>query len=95
MLKTEDSVLGIAEGAFAGLAADQHASVLEEADDARHQRDAVLVTDDNGPAALHVGGETEGGAEVDANNVGSAHGPSNKKPRRWAGDSRGIMGSGR
>ena len=80
-----DPTILIMDEPFSGLD-PVNAAVLKEADDARHQRDAVLVADDDGPAALHVGGETAGGAEVDANNVGSAHGTSNKKPRRRAGD---------
>src|SRR5262249_48434821 len=70
-----------AEGALAGLAADQDGAVVVEADDARDQRDAVLVADDDRAAVLRVRGETEGGAQVDADDVRGTHvtgGPTNR-----------------
>ena len=63
-----DGVIGIAQAALPGRAADQHVTIVVEADDARHQRDAVLVADDDGPAVLHVRGEAERGAEINTDN---------------------------
>ena len=63
----------------AGRAADEHRAVVVEADDARHQGRAGFVADDDRLAVAHVGGEAEGGAEIDADDG-----------RRW--HSRGYSG---
>src|SRR5262249_37663704 len=65
-LDAVNRVVGVAEAALAGFAADEDAAVVVEADDARDEGDASLVADHDGPAAVHVGGEAEGGAQVDA-----------------------------
>ena len=49
-----------------GIAADQHRSVLMEADHAGHEGDAVLVANDDDAAVLDVRREAERGAQIDA-----------------------------
>ena len=56
-----------------GGGADENGAVVVEADDARHEGDAGLVADDDRPAVAHVGGEAEGGAQVDADDGGGWH----------------------
>ena len=61
-LHTEDGVLGIGKGAFAGGGPDEHGAVFVEADGTRNERDAVLIAHGNGPTVLDVRRETERGA---------------------------------
>ena len=72
-LDAEDGVLGVGEGPLARCGADEHGAVVVEADDARHERDAVRVADDDGPPVLDVRREAECGAQVDADDGRIAH----------------------
>ena len=83
-LDAEDGVLGVGQRRSRAADADQDGAVVVEADAARHERDALGVADDDRPAVLDVGGEAEGGSQVDADDGGGGHANSVRlRPREF------------